>query len=103
MPLLAVLAAAAHVCRRVNHALFKQSNARRAESRTVGDVEAAVTVQDRRIVAGEFESLLVGDEHRHARAAFTVVEKFFGLKVGWNEAGTLAAAKRRRLLRGDAE
>src|SRR5207249_5509568 len=70
VPLLAILAAAANVGRSINEALFEQGEARRTERRRGGDVESAVGIEQRRIVAVEFEALLVNEEHRHARAVF---------------------------------
>src|SRR5947209_7832895 len=53
MPLLAVLAAAAHVRRGIDEALFEQGKAQRVEAGRRVDVEAAVAVEQCGVVAVE--------------------------------------------------
>ena len=93
MPLLAVLAAAAHIRGSVNDTLFEQSYAQGAKSGRSCDVESTVAVEQCRIIAVELEAFLVRYEHRHARAIFAVVENFLcfvirGIET-WNIDGAI--------------
>ena len=74
MPVFAVLAAAAQVRHGVDAAHLHPHQVADAEGRRQRDVEAAVAIQQRRVLAVELQAFLVGDDHRHARAVFAVVE-----------------------------
>ena len=101
MPFLAVLAAAPHVSRGINDALLQQRQTQRTKARIVGDVESAVTVKKRWVVAVELNAFLVGKEHWHTRAVFAVVEDLFHFIIVSFEAGNLNSAKHGRFLRRD--
>ena len=101
VPLLAILAAAAHVCRCINEPLLKQSQPQRTKAGRIVNVETAVAVKHRRVVAVELQALLVHDEHWDARAVLAVVEHFLGFVVRRFEAGDLRLPKHRGRLRRD--
>src|SRR5207245_4731563 len=65
------------------------------------DVKASVSVQNRRIVAVELDSFLIGQEHRNAGTVFAIVENLFHLVVAGLEAGNLDGAKNGGFARGD--
>src|ERR1041384_5839564 len=56
MPLLTVLAAATHVARSIDHALFKQGQSSRAECRRSNDIETAISIKQRRICSIQLNS-----------------------------------------------
>src|SRR5215213_11558953 len=101
MPLLAVLATTTQVSGRVDHALFQQRETQGAERRRGDDVESAVTIKQRGIVAVEFQAFLVDQKHRHARAVFAVVKNLLGLVVLWFKSGNVHGAEHGRFLRRD--
>src|SRR5688572_12728217 len=70
VPFFAILAAAAHVCRRINESLLKQRKSQRTEARRGYAVESAITVKQCWIVAVELDSLFVDQKHRDASAVF---------------------------------
>ena len=74
VPSLAVFPAAAEVGHGVHAAHLHPHQIGDAERWRQRDVEPAVAVQQSRIVAVEHHTLLVGDEHRDARAVLAVVE-----------------------------
>ena len=101
VPRLAVFAAAAHVDAGVDEALLEQRDAQRVEARRGRDVEAAVAVHQRRVVAVERQALLVHQEHRHLRAVLARDEHLLGLVLVGVEAGNRRRAEQRALSRRD--
>ena len=101
MPLLAVLATAAHVRRRVNKSLLEQRESKRVKRRRRGDVETAVPIEHGRVIPVQLDPFLVHQKHRHACAVFAFVEDLFGFVVCRVEAGNINRAKDRRSFRGD--
>ena len=78
VPFLAVFAAAAQVHDSQHAALLQPGDPRRAETRGERDVEAAVPVEQRRVVAVHLDALLVGDEHRDLGAVLRGEELLLG-------------------------
>ena len=101
VPRLAVFAAAAHVDAGVDESLFEQRDAQRVEAGRGRDVEAAVAVHQRRVVAVEHDALLVDQEHRHLRAVLAGDEDLLGLVLIGVESGNLRRAEHRALPRRD--
>ena len=64
VPILAVLVAATQVHLGINAAILDEGQARSAEARIERHVEAAVTVQEGRVVAVFLQAFLIGQEHR---------------------------------------
>src|SRR5947209_8296916 len=101
VPLLAVLAAAPHVRRRIDETLFEKRETRRTEVRRRRDVEAAVAVEHRRVSAVELQSFFVNEEHGNARAVLARVEDLFGLVVRRLEARNFGRVEDGGVARGD--
>src|SRR5262245_26679434 len=101
VPLLAILGPAANAGRHVDDPLFEQSNPKRAKCRRYGNVEAAITIQKRRIVAVEIQALLVDNKHRHSSAIFTCVEDLFRFVILSAEALNLWGPEQARTARRD--
>src|ERR1700730_5350419 len=97
VPLFAVLAAAAHVCRSVNESLLEQRQPERAEPRRVCGVESAITVEQGRVVAVELDSFFVNQKHWHARAVFARIEDLGRFVISRFESGNFRLSKQARL------
>ena len=74
MPGLSVLPTAAKIGEGVNAAHLQPGNVGGREGRSHGDVESAVSVEQRRIVAIELDAFLRRDEHWDSRPVFARVE-----------------------------
>src|SRR5690606_34108502 len=74
MPFLAILPTAAQVGHGEHAALFQRDHAAGAEAGAQADIEAAVGVQERRVLAVLRKALAVYDEHGHTRAILAVEE-----------------------------
>ena len=81
MPLFSVFSPAAKIGHGIHAPHFHPGDATHAEAWCDGNVEAAVAVQQRRIVAVQLQAFLVSDEHRHLRAVFTGVKDLCGFVV----------------------
>ena len=79
VPALAVLAAAPEIHLRVHPAALQEDEVRRIEAGPQADVEAAVAVQESRVVAVPAHALLVGQEHGDPGAVRRGEEDLLGL------------------------
>ena len=98
VPVAAVLPAAAQVRDRQHAAHLEPGEAGRGEAGGQGDVETAVAVEQRRVVAVLLDALAVGDEHRDARAVAALVEDL--LRLVAVEVGVDRGAADQRTLAG---
>ena len=64
VPFLAIFAASAEVCLRIDASVLKPEKPVGGESGIEGDVETAVAIQIDGVFAVALQSLLIGDEHR---------------------------------------
>src|SRR4029077_13303820 len=79
VPVLSVLAAAAEIGLRVHPSHLKPYRVRYCERRGQRDVETTIGVKQHRVVSIEFQSLSVGQKHRHPRAILARVEHLLGI------------------------
>src|ERR1043165_1265019 len=83
VPLLAVLAAAAHPCERQDASALKPHQPLRTEAgRSVLDAVSAVAVEERRVRAVTPEAALVEDDERDERAVVALHADGLGLDAG---------------------
>ena len=94
MPVFAVLAAAANVGGRKDAAHLHPDEAAGDEAGRERDVEAAVAVEQGRIVSVELGALFVGEEHGDPRAVLALVEDMLGFVVVGIEAAESVARDR---------
>src|SRR5437016_1254531 len=85
MPFFAVLPTTPQVRYGINTAPLEPDQIGHREAGREADVEPTVAVQQGRVRPVQCESLLVGDEHRHARAVLARVEDLLGLVARWIE------------------
>src|SRR5262249_35331403 len=85
VPVLAVLAAAAQVCHRVDTAQLQPADQPDRKARSLRDVKAAIPVEQRRVITAELHPLARGDEHRPLRAVLALIEALPPLVVVWVE------------------
>ena len=74
VPRFAVFAAAPQIGRSIDKPLLQQGQAQRIKFGRNGDVEAAISVEQRGIVSIELQSALENQKHRHPGAVFAGVE-----------------------------
>ena len=81
--------------------MLEQRNPGGAERGSYRDVEATITVQDRRIVSVELQPLFVNDEHRDASAVLARVKDLLGFVIVRPVAGNLRRPEHARPARRD--
>ena len=82
MPFLTVFVTAAEVHLSIDAAVLQEGQARGAEARIQGDVEAAVTIKEGGILAILHKVFLIGQEHRHLGAILRSDKHLLGGEVG---------------------
>ncbi len=87
MPVLSVLAAAAHVRDRDHAAQFKPGEVARAHARFLRVAVAAIAVQERGMAAVQREAFAVNDGQRDPRAVVADGKDFLGLIAGSVDGG----------------
>src|SRR5215467_6477621 len=78
MPLLAVLSATTQIRLRINSAHLQPYDVWHRKGRRQRNVESSIRIQQGWILAVQLESLLIGEEHRHPRSIFAVIEDLLG-------------------------
>ena len=81
MPFLTVLSATTQNCMHVNATALHEGDVVREEEGIVGEVETAVAVEQKRILAVHLQSFLIGDEEGSTCAVLRRVEHHLRLVV----------------------
>ena len=81
MPIFTVFTTTAQVYLCVDTSIFEEWNARGAEARVEADAEAAISVEEYRVLAVFLQIFLISKEHRNFYAVFAGEEYLFGHKI----------------------
>src|SRR4029079_11046804 len=81
VPFFPVFAPAAHVRRRIDESALQERQPERAEVWSGGDVEAAVTGQQRGVGAVQLQAFPVNQKHRYTSAVLADTEHLLRIKI----------------------